>query len=129
MENLMDRGSAEDPELSAFLDKVDAVSSLVQGLHDGDAAAASKADAFISKHSPKVDANGVEEIDGTRVTSSRTMINKGGPAPVPPSGPPQPQEPEGEQAAFMAGLAADAEMRNERRRKGRIAAVEFKEKG
>lgn len=129
----MDRENADDPELAAFLAKVDKVSSLVQGLGSGDAGAAADADAFIAKHTVAVDENGVEEIDGTRVTSSRTVINKVLPSVAQPQqgshrGPPS-DSAGGEQAAFMAGLAADAEARNERRRKGRIAAVEFKDRG
>ncbi|XP_059812829.1 tetratricopeptide repeat protein 12 [Hypanus sabinus] len=123
-----------DPELEQFLQKVDEITDLVEGIRSDDPAirdeAFQKADEKLMKQSEES-----EIMDGCRVTTNRTLINKNPSSSAPPrySNLPGKYGVQGNarmsQENFLSVLERDAEERAKRRKESQMLANALKEKG
>ncbi|XP_072140012.1 tetratricopeptide repeat protein 12 isoform X2 [Mobula birostris] len=123
-----------DPELERFLQEVDEITDLVEGIRSDDPAvrdeAFQKADEKLVKDSEESDV-----LEGCGVKTNRTLINKNPPSSAPPgySNLPEKYGMQGNegmsQEKFLSILERDAEERGERRKESEKLANALKEKG
>ncbi|XP_030076910.1 tetratricopeptide repeat protein 12 [Microcaecilia unicolor] len=118
----------EEKDFEKFLQDVDEISELIQGLSSEDPDVRQKAVSETDKRILAVDKEGIQEVEGCRTSLNRIVINSL-PSDQPLHLAPEPQKMDMNKDSFLAFVEKDAKERAERRKQNTMLANALKEMG